>query len=93
MWGVPVVVLDSIPAGTAIVGDFSAVTVKDRGNYTITWTDRGTVTELVDDGAGGTTEQDIDLFSHNLIQVRAEGRYGIEISRPTALRKIDLTAE
>lgn len=34
----PVVILDSLSAGTAIVRDFSAVTVTDRGIHTFTQT-------------------------------------------------------
>lgn len=92
LWGRPVVLVDGMPQGTAMAGDLASVEIKHREMWGVAWFDRGTYDIEVDDGSGGTTTEKRELAEHNEVRARAEGRVGLEVARPTALRKISLAA-
>ncbi|KUH90622.1 hypothetical protein AU187_24430 [Mycobacterium sp. IS-1556] len=71
----PRVVSPSIPAGTALLADWSKLRLYVREDVRIDV-----------DTAGA------DLFDKNLAKLRAEGRFGMGLLRPSAFFKIDLTA-
>lgn len=88
LYGVPVVVNNSVPAGTALVGDLHqavALLTRQQGGL-VSWRQLGTP---------GSADAEINLmgdalFSKNLGQFRYEGRYALTIPQPTALRKVKL---
>ncbi|WP_163184697.1 phage major capsid protein [Cellulosimicrobium sp. SL-1] len=41
LFGVPCVITDVVPAGTAILGDFQAGVLAERGTLDVTWSDGG----------------------------------------------------
>ena len=88
LWGVPVILAKGIPQGTGLIADFTTVGVLKRGDYSLVWTEQGTYQEL--DAEGEPVVR--DLFGTNKVRFRAEARYGILLSQPVAVRKIDLTA-
>lgn len=76
LWKVPVVVSPSLPAGKALVGDL-----------------RTAVSLLYRETAETRwTEGDGALFDTNTLKFRSEARVLLEVSRPTALRLVDLAA-
>lgn len=75
LWGLPVVVTNSLAAGKAVVGDFqNAYQVFDR---------QGVVVEMF--------EQDSDNVQKNLLTVRAEARGTLATFVPAAVQYGDLT--
>lgn len=87
LYGVPVVVNPTVPAGTALVGDLNqAVALLTRQQSgIISW-------HQVDGTNGGAQTMGLNtmadgLFTKNLGQIRYEGRYALTIPQPTALRK------
>ncbi|SHP85347.1 HK97 family phage prohead protease [Mycobacteroides abscessus subsp. abscessus] len=68
------VISPSVPAGTAIVGDWEQLRLYVRE-----------AVRLQIDTAG-------ELFTHNQVVFRAEGRYGLGILRPSAFAVVDLVA-
>ncbi|MBN7327385.1 phage major capsid protein [Mycobacteroides abscessus subsp. abscessus] len=68
------VISPSMPAGTAVVGDWAQLRLYVRE-----------ATRLQIDTAG-------ELFTHNQVIFRAEGRFGLGILRPSAFAIADLTA-
>jgi HK97 family phage major capsid protein len=91
LYGVPVVVNPTVPAGTALVGDLNqAVALLTRQQSgIISW-------HQVDGTNGGAQTMGLNtmadgLFSKNLGQIRYEGRYALTIPQPTALRKVSVT--
>ncbi|PVB19106.1 phage major capsid protein [Mycobacteroides abscessus] len=68
------VISPSMPAGTAVVGDWEQLRLYVRE-----------ATRLQIDTAG-------ELFTHNQVIFRAEGRFGLGILRPSAFAIADLTA-
>jgi HK97 family phage major capsid protein len=88
LYGVPVVVNPTVPAGTALVGDLNqAVALLTRQQSgIISW-------HQVDGTNGGAQTMGLNtmadgLFTKNLGQIRYEGRYALTIPQPTALRKV-----
>jgi HK97 family phage major capsid protein len=65
----------AVPAGTAILADWSQVRLRVR-----------------EDAQTLAFFQSGELFKYNLVQLRTEGRYGIEIRRPQAFAVVHLTA-
>ncbi|GEA79864.1 phage major capsid family protein [Cellulomonas uda] len=65
----------AVPAGTALLADWSQVRLRVR-----------------EDAQTLAFHQSGELFKYNLVQLRTEGRYGIEIRRPQAFAVVDLTA-
>lgn len=68
------VISPSVPAGTAIVGDWQQLRLYVRQDVRL----------QIDTGG--------ELFSHNQVVFRAEGRFGLGILRPSAFAIVDLTA-
>ncbi len=68
------VISPSVPAGTAIVGDWQQVRLYVRQDVRL----------QLDTGG--------ELFSHNQVVFRAEGRFGLGILRPSAFAVVDLVA-
>ncbi|WP_025159302.1 phage major capsid protein [Leifsonia aquatica] len=86
LWGRPVVLLNGIPAGKGLVGDFRYVNLLSKGSYEITWAPYGSYPSDVTDPEAPRFE----LFERNQIRFRSEGRYGINIQSTAALRTVSL---
>lgn len=86
LWNVPVTLTNDIPAGQAVVGDLSVVTLLTRSSALLAWNPYV--------GLGGTEAAPVTeyLFRRNLIEARLEVRLGLEITSPKSLRVVDLTA-
>lgn len=86
LWGVPVTLTNDLPAGQAIVGELSTVTLRFREHAQMAWNPYASVTGPADSPviAG--------LFRRNQIEARVEARVGLEITQPKALRIVDLIA-
>ncbi|MGV0785882.1 phage major capsid protein [Mycolicibacterium sp. XJ2] len=72
--GIARVISNAIPAGIALIGDFSQAKLWVRENIRI------------------DTDFSGDNFTHNTMVLRAEGRFGFGVLRPTAFVVADLTA-
>lgn len=78
LWGYKVVTTTAMVDGTALLGDFGgSVTIREREGVTITWSDAVTI-------SGATA------FERNQVLFRGEGRWGAEVSRPSAFVEVDL---
>jgi len=84
LWGLPVVLSTGVGVGTGIVADFTSMAVLVREGIVINWTEQGVYTEA---------EQVRDLHATNRLRFRAEGRYGLQLAMPSAIRKIALTVD
>ncbi|MFE3109350.1 phage major capsid protein [Kitasatospora indigofera] len=87
LWGAPVVVSPAVATGTAYLVDWQAATrlhVLEDG--TLDWSEN-----LYDPNALGAGVGASD-FERNMIRFRFEGRFGLEILRPSAIVEVDLTA-
>lgn len=76
LWGVPVVVSTAMPAGTALLGDFAG----------------SAALHLTEQARLDWSENVTDDFARNLIRFRCEGRFGLQVSRPSAFVQVALTA-
>ena len=86
LWGVGVVVSNSMPADTGLLGAFKAGSVLyQTGGIRIDFSENVYRADL-GDGQPGTD------FEANQISFRAEGRWGIGILLPAAFVSIDLPA-
>ncbi|MFJ5698746.1 hypothetical protein [Arthrobacter sp. NPDC093139] len=74
-----------MPAGEAIIGDLSTVSLLYRNSQRIEWDPY-----MGDTGVAGTPAPR-DLFRHNEVVFRAEIRVGLEIISTKTLRIADLT--
>jgi HK97 family phage major capsid protein len=86
LWGVPVVVSDAATTGTAYLADFSQMRLQVRQDGVLDWSENIYRPDGISAGVGATD------FERNLITFRFEGRFGLEILRPSAIVEIDLTA-
>jgi HK97 family phage major capsid protein len=86
LWGTPVTLAPGMPAGEAIIGDLSTVSLLYRNSQTITWNPYAS-----DTGVEGTPAF-VDHFRRNQCVFRAEARVGLEILSTKTLRVADLTA-
>ncbi|GGV06299.1 hypothetical protein GCM10010495_18040 [Kitasatospora herbaricolor] len=87
LWGAPVVTSSSQTVGTTHLVDWQAATrlhVLEDG--TLDWSEN-----LYDPNALGAGVGASD-FERNMIRFRFEGRFGLEILRPSAIVEVDLTA-
>lgn len=76
LYGIQVVVTTALEPGTAVVGDFSEVTLfTDRRGVMAEW--------------NGQAQDD---FAKNLVRLRTEGRFGVGVGQPQAIVKVDTTA-
>jgi HK97 family phage major capsid protein len=82
-WGVQLIAVNAVSAGTVFVGDFKAGVLHiQRSSVSVDITDSGMSVE--------TTPR--DRFTHNLYGLRAEARYKTIIQQPKAIVKATITA-
>lgn len=86
LWGVPVVVSDAATTGTAYLADFSQMRLQVRQDGVLDWSENVYDPDALGSGVGATD------FQRNMLRFRFEGRFGLEILRPSAIVEIDLTA-
>ncbi|GEK03508.1 phage major capsid protein [Streptomyces sp. 1-11] len=86
LWGVPVVVSDAATDGSALLADFSQTRLQVRQDGVLDWSENVYDPNALGTGSGATD------FERNMLRFRFEGRFGLEILRPSAIVKIDLTA-
>lgn len=86
LWNTPVTLAAGMPAGEAIIGDLSTVSLLYRNSQRIEWNPY-----MGDLGVEGTPAPR-DLFRRNEVVFRAEVRVGLEILSTKTLRIADLTA-
>ncbi|MCP9209963.1 phage major capsid protein [Streptomyces cucumeris] len=86
LWGVPVVVSEAATDGTAYLADFSQMKLQVRQDGVLDWSEN-----VYDPNALGTGSGASD-FERNMLRFRFEGRFGLEILRPSAIVEVDLTA-
>jgi HK97 family phage major capsid protein len=86
LWNTPVTLAAGMPAGEAIIGDLSTVSLLYRNSQRIEWNPY--MTEI---GSSGALEPR-DLFRRNEVVFRAEIRVGLEILSTKTLRIADLSA-
>ncbi|WP_026549553.1 phage major capsid protein [Arthrobacter sp. Br18] len=86
LWNRPVTLTNDMPAGQAVVGDLSTVTLLARSSALLAWN------PFV--GIAGTEEAPTTVgnFRRNLIEPRLEVRVALEVSSPKSLRVVDLVA-
>ncbi|WP_411732720.1 phage major capsid protein [Paeniglutamicibacter sp.] len=85
LFGLPVLLSISLPAGSAIVGDLASVVVIDRGDLMLAWTEGGQMNM-------GTVAVpvNVELFRANKLVWRAEMRLGLQVMSTKLLRVADL---
>ena len=86
LWGVPVVVTNSMPAGTGLLGDFAGSAVlymTEEG--TVDWSENTWDPDALGEGDGASD------FERNLIRFRAEMRANIGVTRPFGFVAVDLS--
>lgn len=82
-WGVQLIAVNAVAAGTVYVGDFKAGLLHiQRSSVSVDITDSGMSVE--------TTPR--DRFTHNLYGLRAEARYKTLVQQPKAICKATITA-
>ncbi|MET9604503.1 HK97 family phage prohead protease [Streptomyces sp. NPDC006512] len=86
LWGVPVVVSDAATTGTAHLADFSQMRLQVRQEGVLDWSENIYRPDALGEDVGASD------FQRNLVTFRFEGRFGLEILRPSAIVEIDLTA-
>lgn len=86
LWGVPVVVSDAAADGTAFLADFSQMRLHVRGDGVLDWSENVYDKDALGSGVGASD------FERNMLRFRFEGRFGLEILRPSAIVEVDLTA-
>lgn len=86
LWNTPVTLAAGIPAGEAVVGDLSSVSVLHRNSQRLEWSNAMSDTSV--DG----TPAPRDLFRRNEVVFRNEIRVGLELLSIPSLRVADLTA-
>ena len=86
LWNTPVTLVAGMPAGEAIIGDLSTVSLLYRNSQRIEWS------PYMGDTATDGTPTLRDLFRRNEIIFRCEARVGVEILSTKTLRIADLTA-
>ncbi|MEJ1113837.1 phage major capsid protein [Paenarthrobacter sp. CCNWLY172] len=86
LWNTPVTLAAAMPAGEAIIGDLSTVSLLYRNSQRIEWN------PYMGDTATDGTPAIRDLFRRNEVVFRAEIRIGLEILSTKTLRIADLTA-
>ncbi|WP_316740451.1 phage major capsid protein [Streptomyces sp. MK7] len=86
LWGAPVVVSDAVPIGTAYLADFQQMKLQVRQDGVLDWSENVYDPNALGAGSGATD------FERNMLRFRFEGRFGLEILRPSSIVEIDLTA-
>jgi HK97 family phage major capsid protein len=86
LWGLPVALTLGIDEGVALVADWrTAVTLHEREQTRIDWSEGFKMDATAYEENPGTG------FQHNMVQFRGEGRWGLEINRPTAICEVTLS--
>ncbi|MET7431965.1 phage major capsid protein [Streptomyces flaveolus] len=86
LWGAPVVVSDAATLGTAYLADFRQMKLQVRQDGVLDWSENVYDPNALGAGSGASD------FERNMLRFRFEGRFGLEILRPSAIVEIDLTA-
>jgi HK97 family phage major capsid protein len=86
LWGAPVVVSDAATLGTAYLADFRQMKLQVRQDGVLDWSENVYDPNALGSGSGASD------FERNMLRFRFEGRFGLEILRPSAIVEIDLTA-
>ncbi|QKV94229.1 phage major capsid protein [Streptomyces sp. NA02950] len=86
LWGAPVVVSESATTGTAYLADFSQMQLQVRQEGMLDWSENVYDPNALGAGSGASD------FERNMLRFRFEGRFGLEILRPSAIVEVDLTA-
>lgn len=86
LWSVPVVVSDSATTGVAHLADFSQMRLQVRQDGVLDWSENIYRPDALGAGVGASD------FERNMLTFRFEGRFGLEILRPSAIVEVDLTA-
>jgi hypothetical protein len=75
-----------MPAGTAIVGDLSTVSVLNNGTHRLSWRDSYANVGTVE------APKEVDLYATNQVQFRDEVRVGLEVTSTKTWRRVGLVA-
>lgn len=86
LWGAPVVVTDAATTGTAYLADFRQMRLQVRQDGVLDWSENVYDPNALGAGSGASD------FQRNMLRFRFEGRFGLEILRPSSIVEIDLTA-
>jgi HK97 family phage major capsid protein len=86
LWGIPVITPAQMPAGTAIVGDLSTVSVLNNGTHRLSWRDSYANVGTVE------APKEVDLYATNQVQFRDEVRVGLEVTSTKTWRRVGLVA-
>ncbi|GAA2441475.1 phage major capsid protein [Streptomyces glaucus] len=86
LWSAPVVVSDAATPGTAYLADFSQMQLQVRQEGVLDWSENVYRPDALGAGVGASD------FQTNMVTFRFEGRFGLEILRPSAIVEVDLTA-
>ncbi|SOD63663.1 phage major capsid protein, HK97 family [Streptomyces zhaozhouensis] len=90
LWGVPVVVSEAAPTGTAFLADFAQTRLQSRQEGVLDWSENMYDPNAFPDETDPQTRGASD-FERNMIRFRFEGRFGLEILRPSAIVEVDLS--
>lgn len=86
LWSVPVVVSDAATTGTAYLADFSQMRLQVRQDGVLDWSENVYDPDAISAGVGASD------FERNMLRFRFEGRFGLEILRPSAIVEVDMAA-
>jgi HK97 family phage major capsid protein len=86
LWGAPVVVTDAATTGTAYLADWRQMRLQVRQDGVLDGSENVYDPNAISTGVGATD------FERNMLRFRFEGRFGLEILRPSSIVEIDLTA-
>lgn len=86
LWSVPVVVSDAATTGVAHLADFSQMRLQVRQDGVLDWSENVYRPDALGAGVGASD------FQTNTVTFRFEGRFGLEILRPSSIVEVDLTA-
>jgi HK97 family phage major capsid protein len=86
LWGAPVVVTDAATTGTAYLADWRQMRLQVRQDGVLDWSENVYDPNALGVGSGASD------FERNMLRFRFEGRFGLEILRPSSIVEIDLTA-
>ncbi|MEW2082350.1 phage major capsid protein [Streptomyces sp. NPDC005283] len=85
LWGAPVVVTEAATTGTAYLADWRQMKLQVRQDGVLDWSENVYDPDALGSGVGASD------FERNMLRFRFEGRFGLEIMRPSSIVEIDLT--
>lgn len=91
LWGLPVVVSEAAEPGGAFLADFSQVRLQLRQEGMLDWSENMYDANAFPDAETPEARGASD-FERNMIRFRFEGRFGLEILRPSSIVHVDLVA-